>query len=179
MQRVLVLNASWEPLTTVSWQRAVGLLLDGDVEVMEVSDRLARSEHLTVMVPMVVRLLEFREVPFKARSPLTRRGVLARDNHVCCYCTRRKATTVDHIQPRSRKGQHSWENVVAACSPCNAFKDNRTPDEALLDTKGAARIGFGPMRFQPRLPAGNVALVVAVGYMDPSWEPYLNLSAVA
>lgn len=171
-RRCLVLNASYEPLTTVTWQRAVILTLEGLAEVVEESDEPVRSQRLTLTAPKVVRLAEMRHVPFRARSPLTRRGVLARDNHLCCYCTRRKATTVDHVQPRSRNGRHLWENVVASCSPCNAFKDARTPEEALTDPHGA-RIGFGPMRFQPRVPAGNVALVVAIGYVDPSWEQYL------
>src|SRR4051812_17554657 len=127
--RVLVLNASYEPLTTVTWQRAVILTLEGLVEVLEEGDDPVRSERLTLTMPKVLRLFEYRPVPYRARSPLTRRGVLARDDHECCYCTRRKATTVDHVQPRSRKGEHSWLNVVAACSPCNAFKDNRTPAE--------------------------------------------------
>lgn len=160
--RVLCLNASWEPLTTVSWQRAVILTLEGLAEVIEESEEPVRSQHLELKVPKVVRLVDFRMVPYRARSPLTRRGVLARDEQQCCYCTRRKATTVDHVQPRSRKGPHSWENVVASCSPCNSKKDNRTPAEAGME-----------MRFQPRVPSGNTALVVAVGYCDPSWKQYL------
>lgn len=166
--RVLVLNASFEPLTTVAWQRAVILTLEGLAEVIEAGDTPVRSQRLALTVPKVVRLVDFRTVPYRARSPLTRRGVLARDNHTCCYCTRRKATTVDHVIPRSRKGAHRWENVVAACSPCNARKDDRTPAEAGME-----------MRFQPRVPAGNTALVVSVGYVDPSWEPYLGIEAVA
>lgn len=166
MNRVLVINASWEPITTVTWQRAVILTLEGLAEVIEEGDTPIRSQRLTLTVPKVVRLVDFRHVPFRARSPLTRRGVLARDRSECCYCTRRRATTVDHVQPRSRKGRHIWENVVASCSPCNARKDDRTPGEANM-----------PMRFQPSIPAGNVALVVAVGYVDPAWRPYLGLDA--
>lgn len=173
--RVLVLNASWEPLTTVTWQRAVILTLEGLAVVMEDGDAPCRSQRLSMTIPKVLRLVDFRDVPYRARSPLTRRGVLARDEDRCCYCTRRKATTVDHVQPRSRKGEHRWENVVASCSPCNSFKDARTPDEALLDTKGAAKIGFGRMRFQPTVPIGNTALVVAVGYIDDAWKQYLGV----
>ncbi len=168
MNRVLCLNASFEPITTVTWQRAVILTLEGVVEVIEEGDTPIRSQRLTLTVPKVVRLLDFRHVPFRARSPLTRRGVLARDSDQCCYCDRRKATTVDHVQPRSRGGRHIWENVVGCCSPCNQRKDARTPAEA-----GMA------MRFQPRVPTGNIAMVIAVGRVDPTWESYLGIEAVA
>lgn len=166
MSRVLLLNASYEAITTVTWQRAIILTLEGLAEVIEEGDTPIRSQRLTLTVPKVIRLAEYRQVPFRARSPLTRRGVLVRDGHRCCYCTRRKATTVDHVVPRSRKGMHRWENVVASCSPCNARKDDRTPDEAGME-----------MRFLPSVPSGNLALIVAVGAMDEAWRPYLDLVA--
>lgn len=162
MRRVLILNSSYEPLTTVTLKRAVVLILREKAEIIEDSGREVRSATVSVAAPRVIRLLAFVKVPYRAKVPVTRRGVLNRDRNECCYCTRRKATTIDHIRPRSRGGKHMWENVVASCTPCNARKDARTPEEAGME-----------MRFQPFVPAGKSALVVAIGWMDPAWEPYL------
>ena len=38
--------------------------------------------------------------------------------------------TFDHIIPRSRGGRTTWENVVAACAPCNLAKGNRSLNDA-------------------------------------------------
>lgn len=61
---------------------------------------------------------------------VTRRGVLRRDKNTCAYCGKQNATTIDHIMPKSRGGEDSWLNLVAACLKCNNYKDDRTPKEA-------------------------------------------------
>lgn len=160
--RTLILNASWEPMTVISRNRAVVLVLLGKAEVIEESDDKIRSEKVNLPVPTVIKLKNFIRVPYRKRAPLTRRSCLARDDAECCYCTKRKATTIDHVHPRSRGGRHEWMNVVSSCSKCNATKADRTPDEAGMT-----------MRYQPRLPEGIGALRVVVGTMEPTWEPYL------
>lgn len=165
-QRVLCLNASYEPITTVHWHRAVILVLAGEAEAVEEGADLIRSQRQSMQVPTVIRLAEMRQVPFRARTPLTRRGVLARDGYRCCYCTRRKANTIDHVRPRSKGGRHRWENVVASCSPCNARKADLSVADAGLT-----------MAFQPSVPSGITALVVAIGQPHESWLPYLGVAA--
>ncbi|MBA0050528.1 HNH endonuclease [Streptomyces sp. AJS327] len=130
MRETLVLNASFEPLSTVSLRRAVVLIMQ-DKAVAERSHPglLVRAAHLELPVPQVIRLRRYVKVPFRQRAPWSRRGVLVRDQHRCAYCGRR-ATTVDHIVPRSRGGRDDWLNTVAACASDNHRKADRTPQQA-------------------------------------------------
>lgn len=138
MGDVLVLNATYEPLSVVSVKRAVVLLLKEKAELIEAAEARLRSERLSLPVPLVIRLVYFVKIPRRISLPVTRRGVLSRDHFSCQYCGAsppRKYLTVDHVLPRSRGGKSSWENVVAACEKCNGKKGNRTPSEANMKLK--------------------------------------------
>ena len=127
MSKVLVLNASYEPLNICSWRRAVVLILKGKAESIEHNGKMLSE---AVALPTVIRLRNYVKIPYKEIS-LSRRNVLHRDNYTCQYCgERRHDLTIDHIMPRSRGGIDSWENVVAACLKCNVKKGDRTPREA-------------------------------------------------
>ena len=128
MGQVLVLNASYEPLNITSWRRATVMLLKGKAEGLEhAHDQLLRPG---LNRPTVIRLRQFVRVPFRP-LPLTRRNVFHRDGHRCQYCgISSDRLSIDHIQPRSRGGTHSWDNVTTACLSCNVRKGNRTPREA-------------------------------------------------
>ena len=133
MESVLVLNATYEPLSVVSVRRAVLLLLKEKAEIVEAAEAELRSEHVSMPMPLVIRLVYYVRIPHRLSLPVTRRTVLARDHYTCQYCGRqpsRKDLTVDHILPRSRGGHTAWENVVTACQRCNGRKGNRTPEEA-------------------------------------------------
>jgi len=128
------LNASYEVLSTISWQRAVTMVVRGQAEVHEADEsRFIRSARVTLPFPRVVRLLSYVYVKYvENRGEIGRaskRSVLQRDRFTCAYCGGR-ADTVDHVQPESRTGRSTWENLVAACKPCNARKGARTPAEA-------------------------------------------------
>jgi 5-methylcytosine-specific restriction endonuclease McrA len=133
VESVLVLNATYEPLSVVSVRRAVLLLLKEKAEIVEAAEAELRSEHVRMPMPLVIRLVYYVRIPHRLSLPVTRRTVLARDHYTCQYCGRqpsRKDLTVDHILPRSRGGHTAWENVVTACQRCNGRKGNRTPEEA-------------------------------------------------
>jgi 5-methylcytosine-specific restriction endonuclease McrA len=116
----------------------------------------------------VIRLVHFVRVPFRASAPLSRRAVFARDNHRCQYCGR-AAENLDHVVPRSRRGPHTWDNVVASCRSCNARKGDRLPSEC----------GMAPRR-KPVAPPATQSLIVSAGQVGPAWRPYLsNLEAVS
>lgn len=135
MSSVLVLNATFEPLSVVSVRRAVVLLLKEKAELVEAAEAELRSERLTIPMPLVIRLVYYVRIPYRASLPLTRRTVLARDHYTCQYCGRqpsRKDLTVDHVLPRSRGGHTTWDNVVTACQRCNGRKGSRTPEEAKM-----------------------------------------------
>jgi 5-methylcytosine-specific restriction endonuclease McrA len=162
MHRVLVLNATYEPLNTVSMPRAVALLLAEKAELVEAAEAYLRSQHMSIPLPLVIRLVTFVRIPRILPMAVTRRGVLKRDNCICQYCGRLEPAadlTLDHVLPRSRGGRTSWENVVAACKPCNHRKGNRTPVEA--------RMKLLRQPFRPRY----LALIVLD--MPPAWQKYL------
>lgn len=162
MARVLVLNATFEPLAVVSARRAVCLVLTKKVEMLHPSGHAFRSERLAVDVPSVVRLTRFVKIPrHRHRSP-NRRAVFVRDNDSCQYCGAR-AETMDHLVPRSRGGLHTWDNVVAACRRCNANKRDRLPSETGM-----------LLRRWPRPPSPSDWVAVAAGVVPDSWTPYLN-----
>jgi 5-methylcytosine-specific restriction endonuclease McrA len=132
MANTLVLTAGYEPIKVVSWQRAITLLTLGKVEVLEEYDHDIRSQTLVFKMPAVVRLLRvFRR--HKQRVKFSRVNIYARDKYRCQYCGEKlpiAELTYDHVLPRARGGKTTWENIVAACTPCNARKGSRTPDEA-------------------------------------------------
>jgi 5-methylcytosine-specific restriction endonuclease McrA len=165
MGRALVLNASYEPLSVVSARRAVVLLVRDKAELIHSRDTVWHSETMEVPVPTVIRLRRYVKVPYRRRIPLTRRAVFARDSHACQYCGS-GAENLDHVLPRSRGGEHTWENVVAACRPCNTRKGDRTPDEA--DMRLTA---------PPTAPHRNGWLLIGLGTTPhPSWNEYLQMA---
>ncbi|MGD2206548.1 MAG: HNH endonuclease [Anaerolineae bacterium] len=133
MNQVLVLNATYEPLNVVSVRRAIVLLIKEKAEVVEAAEAYLRSERVALPVPVVIRLVYYVRIPRRFSLPLSRRAVLARDHYACQYCgvqPGKARLTLDHVLPRSRGGKTVWENVVAACGPCNRRKGDRTPEEA-------------------------------------------------
>jgi 5-methylcytosine-specific restriction endonuclease McrA len=130
MAKVLVLNASYEPLNITSWRRAIVLLLKDKAESLEHNGRVV---YANLPLPTVIRLRQYIKIPYRD-IPLTRKNILERDRHTCQYCTKRgEQLTLDHIIPRSRGGVDSWENLVTACMRCNVRKGNRTPREADME----------------------------------------------
>jgi len=134
MQAVLLLNASYEPLKVISWQRAVCLFFSGKVEVIEEYNQEIRSVSIVIKAPAVVRLLEY--VKLGIRKPaLSRTNVLARDSFQCQYCLKQlnyKNATLDHILPRSKGGKASWQNLVCCCAVCNRKKGNLSLEQAKM-----------------------------------------------
>src|SRR4051794_36194691 len=163
--KALVLNATYEPLCVVSARRALLLVLKEKAEVLHATDRAFHSERAALPVPSVIRLTYFVKVPFRARAALSRRAVFARDDHRCQYCGA-AAENIDHVIPRSRGGPHTWENVVAACRPCNARKEDRLVHEA-----GMA------LRKRPPAPRELTWIIVAVATASRTapdeWLAYL------
>ena len=148
MDRTLLLNATYEPLQIVSWKRAIRMLFQGKVEVIEVYDREVRSVTLSLNIPSVIKLQHYVRVrPQQARIKFSRSNLFARDKYSCQYCGQQQVTsqlTYDHVVPVARGGPTSWENIVTSCLPCNRRKRDRTPDEAglKLKKKPIAPIGF-------------------------------------
>jgi 5-methylcytosine-specific restriction endonuclease McrA len=166
MSRALVLNASYEPLCVVATRRALVLVLDDKAELLSDTGRAVHSVRASFPEPSVVRLVTYVRVPYRTRVALNRRAIFLRDGHRCQYCGA-AAENIDHVVPRSRGGMHSWDNVVAACRPCNSRKEDR-----LLSEVTSMRL-----RRPPAAPTGRVWMLVAMGGLRPEWRPYLRLPA--
>jgi len=167
MEQTLVLNATYEPLKVVDWQRAITLWVQGKVEIVETHDREVRSVSFSFKLPSVVRLLHFVRLRKRPVVQFTRANIYQRDDYTCQYCAESftpEDLTFDHVVPVANGGKRGWDNIVTACEPCNRKKGARTPDEA----------GMTLMR-KPRRP--NVlapTMKVTIGVKTPSnWASYL------
>ncbi len=131
---VLVLNATYEPIHVTGTKRALVLVLKGVAAMEEQGRNRVRSMRLTLPVPSVIRLTEYRRIPRQTRA-ISRKNILLRDHSTCQFCGRQlppSELTLDHVVPRSRGGKSSWENLVACCHRCNNRKGSRTPEQAGL-----------------------------------------------
>jgi 5-methylcytosine-specific restriction endonuclease McrA len=164
--RTLVLDRGYQPHRIVSWQRAVLLLFDGKVEVIEEYDEDIRSVTFSIKMPSVVRLL--RAVRGKRGVKFSRINVATRDGFRCQYCGHRLPLgelTYDHVIPRSQGGKTCWENIVMACYGCNGRKAHRSPAQAGL------RLRKPPVRPQ-WLPAVSFRLDPSCSVPD-SWTHWV------
>ena len=167
-RRVLLLNATYEPLTALPMRRAIIMVLCGKADVVhdDPAGPIIHSATRAIPVPSVIRLRSYVRVPYRARIPMTRAALMHRDRFCCAYCGS-KADTVDHVVPRSRGGQHTWENCVACCSTCN----HRKADKLLSE------LGWH-LRLAPRPPKGqHWRLLATVKDLDPAWMRYLGEGA--
>ncbi|HTI15690.1 MAG TPA: HNH endonuclease [Dictyobacter sp.] len=127
---VLVLNSSLQPLSVIPERRLIVLLSRQKVtfvddQVRELIEESIRLRRLELERPIIVQLLANVRVPRVALQP-TRSNILLRDDETCQYCGKHsRDLTLDHIIPRSRGGQSTWENLVACCKHCNGKKGNR------------------------------------------------------
>ena len=161
---VLVLNQSYEPLAVCRARRAVVLIFEGKAEMLEDGLGYIHSISETFPLPSVIRLAQMVKRPRRQRK-MSRFEIFNRDKYTCQYCgIKTRNLTLDHVIPRYRGGQHTWENVVSACVACNRHKAGRTPQEAnmkLIKT--------------PAPPSHNYYYVIPFQYLDKrdEWRKYL------
>jgi 5-methylcytosine-specific restriction endonuclease McrA len=162
--RVLVLNASYEPINVCTVRRAAVLLLKNRAEILEKGEWALHAESLTLPRPVVIRLLAYVRIPRDVhRRKITRRAVFARDRWTCQYCGHQRGNlTVDHVVPRSKGGASTWENIVTCCAPCNRRKGDRLP----------AQVNMVPVR-RPKAPNPTIFIHVATPSIPEAWEQYL------
>lgn len=127
--RTLVLNAGYEPMQLITWQRALCLVMIGKAEIVAEYNKMVRTVREQYAMPSVVRLTRYvRVVKRLGLVRCTRKNILIRDNYQCQYCgvTCHPSTiTIDHVIPKCRGGRTQWNNVVAACAACNRRKGDR------------------------------------------------------
>jgi 5-methylcytosine-specific restriction endonuclease McrA len=168
----LVLNAdfrplSYFPLSVWSWQEAIKSAVSSRVHVICEYDLEVHSPTCSLRLPSVISLKEYVA---PARQPaFTRFNVFLRDHLICQYCGNpfsAQELTFDHVVPRSQGGTTSWQNVVAACSPCNLRKGGRTPKQAGM-----------PLLRNPQVPSTWVlqenGRAFPPNFLHESWRDYL------
>jgi 5-methylcytosine-specific restriction endonuclease McrA len=162
--RVLVLNASYEPINVCTVRRATVLVLKERAEVLEHATWSLHAESFTMARPVVIRLVSYVRIPRDAHSrKITRRAVFARDGWSCQYCgTRHGSLTVDHVIPRSKGGGSTWENIVTCCAPCNRRKGDRLPKQADMHPRAV-----------PKPPPATIFVHVATPRVPDQWQRYL------
>jgi len=130
---VLVLNQSYEPLNICRARRAVVLIYGGKAEMLENDSGFIHSADQVFPIPSVIRLAYMVKRPHHARK-LTRLEIFNRDHYTCQYCGKQShQLTLDHVIPRHKGGQHTWENIVSACVRCNRRKAGNTPEQAGME----------------------------------------------
>ena len=136
---VLVLNASYEPVSITKAKNALKLLVKGAAVAEE---DYGVDVYPGLPLPSVIRLRNYKKIPIRI-SVLTRPNIYARDRYLCQYCGAKEGSTkivngkptrvvltLDHILPESRGGAFSWTNLCACCVSCNRCKGDKTPEEA-------------------------------------------------
>jgi 5-methylcytosine-specific restriction endonuclease McrA len=173
LDAVLLLNASFSPLSIIPKQRALSLLMRDCVEAVTDETIPMEGASRTVQLPTIIRLHRFVNVP-QRHATWSRSAIMKRDTYKCIYCgvqigerqfgryLTKKDFTLDHIIPRSRGGRNSWGNTACACFRCNQRKADRTPHEAGM-----------PMRWEPKTPRVNY--IIAAGDVPDTWKVYLPL----
>lgn len=137
MDRCIILNSDYTFLNTVTWKRAVCLIMKGKTQVLKYSERVVRNSSGIVMkIPLVMKLVKLVRSIYKSKVPFTKKNVFIRDKFRCVYCdTKDVRLTIDHVVPVSKGGRTNFDNCVASCKPCNSNKGNRTPSEARMFMK--------------------------------------------
>lgn len=159
---MLVLNQNYEPITICNVWRAVVLAYLGKAEIIsKLNGKRIRSVYRSFEYPSIVRLSVFVRVPFK-KIILSRKNILRRDNHKCQYCGSTTNLTIDHIIPKSKGGDETWENLVTACIKCNNKKGDRTPEDSKMS-----------LRTKPKKPSHITFIKNFAGNVEEDWKPYL------
>ena len=169
----LVLNAdyrplSYYPLSLWPWQEAIKAAWLERVDIVAEYDEIVRSPSTAIRIPSVVVLKDY--VKPQKRVAFTRFNLFLRDEFRCQYCGAREDLTFDHVVPRSKGGQTTWENVVTACSPCNLMKGGHYPHQVhMYPAQKPVRPTVAQLHRNGRLCPPN--------YLHDSWQDYLYWDA--
>lgn len=186
-QPVLVLNKRWEAIHLASVKEAIGLVAKGSAMIIEpgtlqthhllswndvskaqkeFGGARIRSCHLALVPPKVILLTKYEKLGERS-VVFSRRNLFKRDRYTCQYCGAQPADhgelTMDHVVPRSKGGQSTWENAVLACVGCNKRKSDRTPEAAGMK-----------LRKIPKKPSWRMLAQVPKGQRDETWEQFLS-----
>ena len=163
-KKVLLLNSSYEPLTIVNGKKAIIMLVSDKVEYIEQTHISIKSQKISIPLPSIIKLKNYVYIK-KRNIALTRKNILKRDKNICQYCGKFDLLlTIDHIIPKNKGGEDTWENLVSACSKCNFKKgDKHLRDINMFLSK------------KPKKPHYLLYLQDYAKKENHSWKPYLYM----
>jgi 5-methylcytosine-specific restriction endonuclease McrA len=164
-----LINATYEPLQVLSWQKAMILWIQEKVDILESHEIFIRSVRNMYSAPAVLRLRYYIKPRQYRRVRLCRENIFLRDNFKCQYCGKEfphKELTLDHVMPLSRGGPKSWKNLVSACHKCNHKKGSRTPSEANMPLLSKPV----PLKWTPEFDMKS-----RIKFNEEKWTPYLSI----
>jgi 5-methylcytosine-specific restriction endonuclease McrA len=166
--KVLVLNMDYSPINITTLQKGFKLVFKGKAEVVtHESDNPIITDRKMYIRPTVIRLLKYIVLPFK-KVHLSRQNILKRDDNRCIYCGSHDDLTIDHVIPRSKGGENTWENLVACCGSCNVKKCSKNVDE-FLDEYGLK------MRHKPFKPT-YLYFVEKINKVNNDWKQFVGIA---
>jgi len=159
---VLVLNANYAPMMVCTAKRAICMGYLDKIDILVNYNERIHSPSMSLELPSVIKIKDY--VRYDNLSvDLNRKNVIARDEYACQYCGVSKIPlTIDHITPKGRGGGDTWENLVAACKPCNQKKGDRMLNE----------IGM-ILKKKPKRPNRLYYFQRFVNEHQKEWRPYL------
>ena len=164
--KTLLLNSSYETLSFVNNLKAVSLILNDKVEIMSEWDDFIIHPGGKFKIPSILKMKYLVKRKYAALR-FTKNAVFRRDQFSCQYCMRpldHSSITMDHIIPKSKGGDNSFLNCVAACKPCNTKKGNKLPEESGMK-----------LMSQPFIPKNFILTVNKNELWHSDWAPYIRL----
>ena len=161
---VLKLDSAFKPIEVITWEEAFVLTWLKKAYAVEYSDKWVHSATKKFQIPSVIVLFRYIDEKFFT-LPCTRKNILVRDENRCQYCAiyfREADLTIDHVIPKSKGGNSSWNNVVAACKPCNQQKRDYLVENAPVS-----------LIRRPKKPSYRSIIKKRIGNANLKWKQYL------
>lgn len=165
--KVLLLDSGWQPVTIISWEKAIRLVFLEKAEIIkEYKNEKIRTVSKEFSAPAIVKV-NYSNRGEKNKISCSSSNIFYRDKYTCAYCgkkTQKNELTLDHIYPVSQGGKRSWKNLITACRKCNQKKGSRTPKEAGM-----------PLLWKPKEPKWSFAFALKLSQNDPIgyWSEYI------
>lgn len=169
-ERVLVIDKMYQPIMFISVRRAICLIFTEKAELLTTDiSKYINSTSQKFPKPTVIKVItEFDS--FDLQISLNRWSIYARDNFTCAYCNvffhNKKLLSIDHINPVSKGGKDTWENLITSCLTCNQKKADRTIEESKIKMYFKAYKPVWTTEFMLRLSQ--------ISHIDPAWKTYLS-----
>lgn len=153
----LKLDAAWNPIEIIDSHKGFKMCYNGRANMVTEYPQ-------DYPFPAVIVLKNYVRSRFMSYN-CNRRNVVWRDKNICQYCGNKfifSELTMDHVIPKSRGGEKTWNNIVASCKKCNSKKGDRTPEEARM-----------PLIKKPFVPRWSIQILLRGFCVPEEWEDFI------